>query len=137
MTGFRRLYQLDLYEALRDMNHLDVGRLINELYDRDMRELRDSENLAMLVDRVDFDATFEYSGAVTDPEDPDVKQEQARRKKAGIRPPPTPLWRPVAQRASELREQLIKDYEEEAKKYNLAAPGKKMGLSDLMQQLSG
>lgn len=119
------------------MNHLDIGRLINDLYDREGRALRDSENLAMLVDRVDFDATFEYSGAVTDPEDPEVKQEQERRKRAGIKPPPTPLWRPVAQRDTTLREQLIKDYEEEAKKYTLASPStEKLGLADLMRQMS-
>lgn len=70
----------------------------------------DSENLAMLVDRDDFYLNSEYSQWITDPNDPQVKAERARRLKYGIKPPPVPVLRPVAMRQPELTIALGKRY---------------------------
>lgn len=56
------------------------------------------ENLALLVDRLDYWLGSEYAGWVTDPDDPEVKKARAERKKSGVKPPPVPLIIPVAKR---------------------------------------
>lgn len=69
------------------------------------------ENLALLVDRLDYWLTNEYSSWVTDPDDPEVKKARAERKKSGKKAPPVPLITPVAQRppkhAKAARERVI------------------------------
>lgn len=74
------------------------------------------ENLAMLIDRLDYWLTSEYSSWVTDPNDPEVKRARAERKRSGVKPPPVPLIPPVAhrppQQASAARERvdLLREY---------------------------
>lgn len=63
------------------------------------------ENLALLVDRLDYWLSSEYTGWVTDPEDPEVKQARAERKRSGAKPPPVPIVPPVAQRPPEQAKQ--------------------------------
>lgn len=79
------------------------------------QEARDSENLAMLVDRKDYWLNSEYRSWVTDPDDPEVKADRERRKK--IKPPPRPLLPPVAQRRPELVEALLQRYRAESEMY--------------------
>lgn len=81
------------------------------------QEARDSENLAMLVDRKDYWLNSEYRSWVTDPDDPTVKAERERRKREGIEPPPRPLLPPVAQRRPELVEALMQRYRAESERY--------------------
>lgn len=55
-------------------------------------------NVAYLVDLVSYQVHSDYTVAVTDPEDPDVKSAMEVRKRLGIKPPPVPLVPPVAVR---------------------------------------
>lgn len=59
------------------------------------------ENLALLVDRLDYWLTSEYGSWVTDPNDPEVKRKRQERKQAGVKPPPIPIITPVAKRPPE------------------------------------
>lgn len=88
----------------------DVAILLKEVLENVDQSAFDSENLAMLVDRDDFYLNSEYSQWVTDPNDPQVKAERARRLKYGIKPPPVPVLRPVAMRRAELTAVLSKRY---------------------------
>lgn len=82
----------------------DVVALLEDAEEQDIKQFRDSENLAMLVDRKDFSLNGEYVDRITDPNDPEVKAETARRKAAGIKPPPIPVLPPVALRDPEVTE---------------------------------
>ncbi|MCK8671008.1 hypothetical protein M1M07_07735 [Rhodococcus sp. HM1] len=84
--------------------------------------MRDSENLAMLVDRENYWLNSEYSSWVTDPDDPAVKAERARRKKQGIRPAPVPILPPVALRPPDLAELRNSQYEEAIAEHAAAGP---------------
>jgi len=108
---------VNLRVALATMPYLDVAALITDAEARDAQLARDSENLAMLVDRTDFDVTFEYVQAITDPDDPEVKAERARMAKKGIKPPPTPIYPPVAHRAPEVTEEMVRAYREAQQPY--------------------
>ena len=61
----------------------DVVALLDDAEEQDKQRFRDSENLAMLVDREDFSLNGEYVDRITDPNDPEVKADIARRKAAG------------------------------------------------------
>lgn len=55
-------------------------------------------NLAELVDLMSYWLQSEYARWTYDPDDPDNKRAERERKRAGIKPPPIPLVRPVAHR---------------------------------------
>lgn len=80
------------------------------LTEREAQLARDSENVAMLVDRDDFWLNSEYAQWTTDPDDPEFKAERALRKKQGIKPPATPLLRPVAHRPPKLAQKMAELY---------------------------
>ncbi|MDF3308710.1 hypothetical protein P3H15_27205 [Rhodococcus sp. T2V] len=82
----------------------DVVAMLEDAEEQDQQRFRDSENLAMLVDREDFYLTGEYVDKITDPDDPEVKAARERRKRAGIKPPPVPVLRPIALRRADLTE---------------------------------
>ncbi|BAD56382.1 hypothetical protein [Nocardia farcinica] len=127
---------MNLRVALATMPYTDVAALIEDAEARDAQRARDSENLAMLVDRCDFDTTFGYVSAVTDPDDPQVKAERARRLKYGIKPPPTPILPPVAQRPPEITDLLIARFREAQKPYQIPdqrSSGPKSKLAQLNQ----
>lgn len=118
------------------MPHLDIAALIEDAEKRDAQQARDSENLAMLVDRSDFDTTFDYISGVTDPEDPEVKRERALRAKHGIKAPPLPIFAPVAQRPPEITAELVQRYRDAHKPYEIPDPnnsGPKSKLAQLTQ----
>lgn len=76
------------------------------------------ENLAMLIDRLDYWLGSEYAQWTTDPDDQEVKRARAERKRSGKKPPPVPILTPVAKRppeqakaARELAEQMRDYYE--------------------------
>ncbi|MBY4381874.1 hypothetical protein HQO24_10490 [Rhodococcus fascians] len=98
------------------------------------QESRDSENIAMLVDRKDYWLNSEYRSWVTDPDDPEVKAERERRKREKIKSPPQPILVPVAQRPPEITAALMARYREVSARY--AAPkaeeSKKPRLKDLI-----
>lgn len=75
------------------------------------------ENLAMLIDRLDYWLLSEYGQWTYDPDDPENKLARAERKKSGMKPPPVPILTPVAQRpprqaaaARELAERMREQY---------------------------
>lgn len=82
----------------------DVVALLDDAEEQDKQRFRDSENLAMLVDREDFSLNGEYVDRITDPNDPEVKADIARRKAAGIKPPPIPVLPPIGLRDPEVIE---------------------------------
>lgn len=101
-----------------------------ELFDQ---EARDSENLAMMVDRKDYWLNSEYRSWVTDPDDPAVKAERERRKRDNVETPPRPILPPIAQRSQQLTELLQGRFREESEKYTPKAEApKKPKLKDLL-----
>ncbi|MDU0478393.1 hypothetical protein QVA66_03960 [Staphylococcus chromogenes] len=89
------------------MWHVDLGILIDNL--RPMWGWHE-ENIAKLVDRMDYWLNSEYSSWNADPDDPELKAERARRKKLGIKPPPLPLLQPIAARPPHLQGELLAAY---------------------------
>lgn len=88
----------------------DVDALLARSTELDAQEARDSENLAMLLDRDDYWLNSEYAQWTTDPDDPEVKAARAQRKRSGIKPPPRPLLAPIALRPREIAEVRAKQY---------------------------
>jgi len=113
------------------MPYPDVAALIEDAEARDRQSARDSENLAMLVDRTDFEVNFEYVSGVTDPEDPEVARERALRKRHGIKAPPMPIYAPVAQRAPEITAELIERYRAAQQPYQIPEEKAKSKLAQL------
>lgn len=129
LAGFRRHYGLDLRDALHSMRHEDVDALLERM----PREWGDhEENVAMLVDRLDFLLNAEYASWTTDTDDPELKRERARMKRDGIEPPPFPLLRPVARRPRALHEALLADYERRREHYESPPEPAKAGLADIL-----
>ncbi|MFE7799005.1 hypothetical protein [Nocardia sp. NPDC057440] len=104
------------------MPYPDVAALLEDAEARDAQQARDSENLAMLVDRCDFNLNFDYVSGVTDPDDPDVARERALRNKHGIKPPPMPILAPVAQRAPEITAELVERFRAAHEPYEIPNP---------------
>ncbi|NCL75690.1 hypothetical protein [Rhodococcus sp. YH1] len=64
----------------------------------------------MFVDRIDYWLTSEYRSWITDPNDPQVKQEREMQRRSGRRPPPMPLIPPVALRPADIAELRRRQY---------------------------
>lgn len=110
------------------MRHDDV----TELLERMPRDWGDAEeNVAMLVDRLDFLLNAEYASWTTDTDDPELQRERARMKRAGIEPPPFPLLRPVARRPAPLHEALVADYERRRQHYESPPEQTKAGFAQI------
>lgn len=131
LVEFRRQYSLDFRDALESMWHGDIAVLIEGLdhwSDQD-------ENLAMLVDRLDYWLNSEYRSWITDPDDPEVVRERARRKREGIKPPADPVIFPVAHRPAHIRKALMRELLKEQEKTSptvTKSDGRRFGsLSDL------
>ena len=109
----------------------DVAALIADANQREDQAARDSENLAMLVDRVSFEMTWGYVGDTTDPDDPEVKRDRALRAKYGIKPPPTPIVPPVAHRAPEITAEMVARYQAAQEPYRIPDTQPKSKLAQL------
>lgn len=94
----RRFFQLDLHIAENDRSWRDLIDLIEEAEELHDQHDREAENLAMLIDRIDYTLNSEYYDRITNPDDAELKAERARRDALGIKPPPLPLIPPVALR---------------------------------------
>lgn len=88
----------------------DVDVLLARSTELDAQEARDSENLAMLLDRDDYWLNSEYSQWITDPDDPEVKAAREERKRSGTKPPPLPILAPVALRPKGIAEVRRRQY---------------------------
>ncbi|MCJ0906226.1 hypothetical protein [Rhodococcus sp. ARC_M6] len=100
-------------------------------------EKRDSENIAMLVDRDDYWLNSEYANWVSDPDDKaaeaERKRERERRKREGIKPPPTPVLPPVGKRSAKDMSVLVVEFLEKRQALEPARP-KKVRLADMVGQ---
>lgn len=56
------------------------------------------ENLAALIDRLDFWLTQSWAQWTTDPDDPEVRKRRLEQKRDGVKPPPIPIIPPIARR---------------------------------------
>lgn len=65
----------------------------------------------MLIDRIDYTLNSEYYDRITDPDDPKLTAERARRESLGIKPPPIPLIPPVALRPDTFHRARLAVYE--------------------------
>lgn len=128
LAGFRRHYGLDLRDALHTMRHDDLNVLLEQM-PRDWGDAE--ENVAMLVDRIDFLLNAEYASWTTSTDDPELQRERARMKRDGIEPPPFPLLRPVARRPRHLHEALLDDYERRRQHYATPPEPAKAGLAEI------
>lgn len=110
---------------------------MHELYWRDVEvmieELRQSgddtsswtvqdENIAMLVDRIDFLVNLEYADKTTDPNDPEVKRRLQQNKRNNVKPAPFPIYPPVAARPQEVFDLAQARYEALLEQYG--SPGR-------------
>ena len=95
----------------------DLEVLAVDAVERDRQQQRRDENIAMLVDREHYYLESEYSSWITDPNDPQVKAERMQRKRRGEKPPPHPLIYPVAQRAPELAQRHLAEFQRAADRY--------------------
>lgn len=96
-------------------------------------EKRDSENLAMLVDRDDYWLNSEYAQWTADPDDKEAEKERERRKREGIKPPPVPVLPPVGKRSVKDASALMVEFMEKRAVLEPPKP-KKPRLADLMGQ---
>lgn len=96
-------------------------------------EKRDSENLAMLVDRDDYWLNSEYASWTSDPDDPEAKAERERRKRAGIKPPPLPILPPIACRGPAEMAAAAADFVARRQELNPPEPAKPR-LADVVGQ---
>jgi hypothetical protein len=71
----------------------------------------------MLIDRIDYTLNSEYYDRITDPDDPELKAERARREALGIKPPPLPLIPPVALRPEQYHWARLAVYEALVEQY--------------------
>ncbi|MDI9900260.1 hypothetical protein QM716_10375 [Rhodococcus sp. IEGM 1409] len=95
-------------------------------------EKRDSENLAMLVDRDDYWLNSEYASWIADPDDKEAQKERERRKREGIKPPPVPVLPPVAKRSAKDMSALAAEFLE--KRAVVEPPKPKPSLANLVTQ---
>lgn len=76
------------------------------------------ENTALLLETLTAQVDWNWADRTIDPEDPEVKAEQAKRKKA--KPPKHPILRPVAHRPAEQDEARWQDYVQQLKMHTPA-----------------
>lgn len=70
------------------------------------------ENTARLLEVMSHQLELNWVDRTTDPEDPEVKRDRAKAKRAGIKPPVHPLVPPVAMRPHEIAQERIAEYRE-------------------------
>ncbi|ART20063.1 hypothetical protein CBE89_00010 [Corynebacterium striatum] len=91
------------------MCHLDLAILVQKLDEWTDLE----ENVARILDRLDYWLGTEYTQWTTDPEDPEIKRARAERKRAGYKAPPHPIVFPVAKRPERIHMELLLDAHQE------------------------
>ncbi|MGW5387208.1 hypothetical protein [Nocardia sp. NPDC003963] len=116
------------------MPYPDVAALIDDADARSEQQRMDSENLARILDRLEFLNNFGYISGITDPEDPEVKREQAERERHGIKSPPMPIIAPIALRPPEITAELIERYREAQKPYQIPEKSKPKSKLDLLNR---
>ncbi|OZE90212.1 hypothetical protein CH302_27565 [Rhodococcus sp. 15-2388-1-1a] len=118
---------------MESMLYADLCALVHDALARDDQQGRTDENIAMLLDRDNFELDSLYSQWTTDPNDPEVKASAADRKRRGIKPSPQPLIAPIALRRPELQEIYIKQYAEAVQRYSTPERDRKLSLADILR----
>jgi hypothetical protein len=80
------------------------------------------ENTALLLEHQAYALELTWADRITDPDDPAVKRDRARAKKAGIKPPPHPLIPPVAHRPDSLAARRLREYLDAVEQYRAGPP---------------
>ncbi|WP_206492333.1 hypothetical protein [Rhodococcus sp. KRD162] len=115
------------------MLYVDLAALVHDALARDDQQGRTDENIAMLLDRDNFELDSLYSQWITDPSDPKVKAAADDRKRRGIKPSPRPLIYPIALRRQELADVYIKQYTEAVQRYSTPESDRKLTLADVLR----
>lgn len=128
-ADFLRYYGVDLRDAVDTWPVAKLVSLVRKLpvgSQLAREELGDqadwgylAENVAKLVDVMNFWITHEYAHWTADPDE--VEERRQKQKRAGIKPPPFPLIQPVAARPPSLRELMVDQYMELASGFQLPA----------------
>lgn len=70
------------------------------------------ENTARLMEVMSYQLELNWVDRITDPDDPELKRERAKAKRAGLKPPAHPLIPPIAMRPSEIAQERFTEYRE-------------------------
>jgi hypothetical protein len=129
-ADFRRFYQMDLRAALTEIPARDLMALIRKLPE-DSALVREEtgpwgswdarENTARLLEVMSYLLDLEWTDRISDPEDRELKREQAAAKRAGLKPPERPIVPPVAMRPQELAEERFEKYAVDMASYQVKA----------------
>lgn len=111
----------------------DLAALVHDALARDDQQGRTDENIAMLLDRDNFELDSLYSQWITDPTDPKVKAAADDRKRRGIKPSPEPMIYPIALRRPELAEIHRTRYTEAVQRYSTPQADRKITLADVLR----
>ncbi|WP_143545170.1 MULTISPECIES: hypothetical protein [unclassified Rhodococcus (in: high G+C Gram-positive bacteria)] len=111
----------------------DLCALVHDALARDDQQDRTDENIAMLLDRDNFELDSLYSQWITDPNDPEVKAAAADRKRRGIKPSKQPLIYPIALRRQELAEIHKQRYAEAVQRYSTPERDRKLTLAEVLR----
>jgi hypothetical protein len=115
------------------MLYVDLCALVHDALARDDQQDRTDENIAMLLDRDNFELESLYHQWITDPNDPTVKAEAADRKRRGITPSKQPLIYPIALRRPELTEIYRQRYTEAVQRYSTPELDRKLTLAEVLR----
>lgn len=129
----RRFFHLDLHIAENDRPWRDLIDLCDEAEELADQHDREAENLAMLIDRIDYTLNSEYYDRITDPDDPKLKAERNRREALGIKPPPQPLIPPVALRPDSYHRARLAVYEALVDQYRVPDDTGQLTVEQYMQ----
>jgi hypothetical protein len=80
------------------------------------------ENTALLLEAQVYALELVWADRITDPDDPAVKRDRLKAKRAGIKPPPHPLIPPIAHRPDSLAERRLHEYLEAIERYQAGPP---------------
>ncbi|MFI5504461.1 hypothetical protein ACFLIN_03740 [Corynebacterium kutscheri] len=132
------LYNLDARQIARSMWWVDFMLLVLKI--DDLTWSHTDENLAKLIDREHYWLDSEYAQWVFDPEDPEVKQAQARKKQSRVKPPEKPIVPPVASRPAAAQLKALEAYNSQLVEYHEKAHKpfkKKLTISELRNMRAG
>jgi hypothetical protein len=118
---------------MESMLYADLAALVHDAIARDDQQGRTDENIAMLLDRDNFELDSLYSQWITDPNDPAVKAAAADRKRRGITPSKQPLIYPIALRRPELTEIYKQQYSDAVQRYSTPETDRKLTLAEVLR----
>ncbi|HEY3557403.1 MAG TPA: hypothetical protein VGL05_08065 [Kribbella sp.] len=111
---------VDLAARIRRLVRIPSSSLADLLSDGEAAWGAHEENTARLYEALHYQLQLRWNELTTDDDDrAAIQRERARAKRAGIRPPQTPLIPPNALRPAKLAQQRVDQYLAEAQAYSL------------------